>query len=260
MNASICIPFTRETGLFELIQAVPESCELVLFGNGCKFSEMSHAWPPNQIRYATCEYPISIHDSWRTVLQMARGDVIKLQSVNDPLNPGFIPVMAQALADNPDADFAVCCEVADYRGVNLDATSLYDELNDNCRKLCSMPDRQDRAKFLAQCSPNRNGMGNIYKFFMRRKCLPLARWAMLTSSIAPPVGHVDWEILIRVMLNHRGVYVDEPLSVMTYTPQSPTIRAQSEPEFMAAATMNDAVMDLTMRLDPLLGEIRQHLA
>jgi hypothetical protein len=168
--------------------------------------------------------------------------------------------MLPPLLNMPEVDFTLCGEKlvmeenAKVNKQNLD--QMYLQINANCRSILAIADRHARARRLVEAAAVSNGIGNIYKVLIRRRCLPLERWKQFTRAYPMPISYPDWDFLIRLMLDYRGEYIEQTLSSYEITEDAPLMRYMTDASMQHADGHQLLLMALTVLADPLLAPLR----
>ncbi len=265
---SVCVPLfnkaaTVETALRTVMAYDREPLEIVVFDNGSTDGSgdvvARLAREDSRIRHIRIEHTVMIQESWRLALLHGRGEFLKLQSADDELDPAFFQHMLPPLRERSDIGYTMCAERVDARGLESEPVkihNMYAEINVNCRKLAAMASRAERARQLVVSSALENNLGNIYKVVVRKSCLPLERWRMVTRAYPLPTAYPDWDFLIRLMLHHRGEFVDKELSHYIITPDSPIARLPKDAAMRVADGFQRLLQVMTVLGDPALAELR----
>ena len=189
----------------------------------------------------------------------ARGEFLKLQSADDELDPEFLPAMVAPLRERPEVGYTLCIERVDARGLPQEIPKIHNmftDINNTCRNIIAAKTLAERARFLVEKTTLENHVGNIYKVMVRRSCLPLARWRMVTRAYPLPTSYPDWDFLVRLMLNHQGHLVDRELSRYIITMQSPLARLANDSGMRVADGFQRVLQVLTVLADPELAPLR----
>jgi glycosyltransferase involved in cell wall biosynthesis len=265
---SVCVPlFNKAAGVETSLQTVA-ACrdyrlEIVVFDNGSTDGSSDVvarlARADERIRHVRIEHTMMIQESWRMAMLHGRGEFLKVQSADDELDPEFFRAMLPPLLARPEIGFTLCAERAEARGLGADPAKVhnaYRDINDTCRRLLAIEDPAERARQLMKASALENRLGNIYKALFRRSALPLARWSMVTRAYPLPTAYPDWDFLVRLILKHRGVFVERELSRYLITPDAPMARLLTDGTLRVADAFQRLLQVMTVLGDPDLAPMR----
>jgi glycosyltransferase involved in cell wall biosynthesis len=266
---SICMPMYNKAAavarcLGTVLANNTDGMEVLVFDNGSTDGSSDIvrdlAARDTRIRYVRLDHTIMVQESWRMAMLHAKGDILKVQSADDELHPEFLTHMLPPLQQSPQVDFALCAEQIIFHNVtNIDTAGLekfWASINANCQQILAMPDLRQRARQIATSAAAYNFLGNIYKVLFRRTCLPLDRWKTITPAYPMPTSYPDWDFLLRLLLNHRGIYIDRPLSAYDVTPDAPLVRLRTNPAMGVADNHQLLLQVLTVLADPTLHNLR----
>jgi glycosyltransferase involved in cell wall biosynthesis len=266
---SVCVPLFNKAAAVErclgtVLAAHVDDMEVAVFDNGSTDGSTEiverMAVKDKRIRHVRLGHTVTIQESWRMAFMHGRGELLKLHSGDDEMPPDFWTHMLPPL-ENPDVDYAMCMEklVATENADPADMArweGVYAEINDVCRQLLAIKDPGERARLLVLKCTIQNRMGNIYKVVVRRSCLPLDRWRAIAAGFPMPMSYPDWDFLLRLILNHRGHFVEQALSEYTITSDAPYIRIRKDPALYLADCHSLLLMVLTVLADPTLHRLR----
>src|SRR5262249_37331486 len=91
----------------------------------------------------------------------------------------------------------------------------------------------------------------------RRCCFPESHWRKNNTPYDWPESYPDWDFLVRLFLNHRGIFVDNVLAHFHYDAGSPLCRGlvNNYTELLDAVTL--WLMPFTVLVDPELAALRR---
>jgi glycosyltransferase involved in cell wall biosynthesis len=265
---SVCVPLfnkaaTVERCLGTVLAARDGEMEVVVFDNGSndgssEIVERMAAKDP-RVRYFRLDHTIMIQESWRMAFLHSRGELLKLHSGDDEMHPEFWSHMLPPL-ENPEIDYAMCIEkvvATAHPGIDVVCVqNCFDAINNGCRRLLALRDPAQRARQIAVTCSRMNNLGNIYKVVVRRSCLPLERWRALTPPYPMPTSYPDWDYLVRLVLNHRGHFVEKALSTYAITPDAPLVQIEKDRALFLADSHLLMLMVVTVLADPTLHRLR----
>ncbi|HVT81589.1 MAG TPA: glycosyltransferase family A protein [Phycisphaerae bacterium] len=265
---SICVPLfnkaaTVETALRTVMACREFPLEIAVFDNGSTDGSgeivARLAREDDRIRLVRLDHTIMIQESWRMALLHGRGELLKLQSADDELDPQFLPAMLEPLQRSPGLGYTMCIEKVDERRLPAPIPkihAMFADVNVSCRRIAAAKTVAERARLLVTQATLENFLGNIYKVVMRRECLPLARWKLVTRAYPMPTSYPDWDFLVRLMLHHEGEFVERELSRYIITPESPVARLAGDTTLRLADAFQRVLQVLTVLGDPQLGALR----
>jgi glycosyltransferase involved in cell wall biosynthesis len=265
---SICMPMYNKVSavarcLGTVLANNVDGMEVLVFDNGSNDGSSDIvrdlAARDPRIRYVRLDHTVMVQESWRMAILHAKGEVLKVQSADDELHSEFLTHMLPPIQSG-QCDFTLCAEQVVFKGnTNLDTAGLekfWASINANCKQILSIADLRQRARQIAVSSAAYNHLGNIYKALFHRRCLPLDRWKAIILAYPMPTSYPDWDFLLRLVLSHRGTFIDRPLSVYEVTPDAPVVRLRSNPAMVVADNHQLMLQVLTVLADPTLHALR----
>ena len=269
---SICVPLYNNGACvaktLESLLAQSYSCiEVVVSDNGSDDGSTeiarNFARLDSRVRYYRLESPLSINASWRYCMQLAKGDFIKVHSADDTsLAVDFVDKMIQPMLGDSSLGYTVCSTDPDIRCEEPawsaeSQRSYYRSATQACREIASCDSRKDRARLLFQKMAYGNGLGPVYQFVFRRSALPYSHWRKDLSPFAWAESWPDWDFAIRLMLNHRGEFVDDVCLPMLYDAHCCYVRLIVDSRCDLSNTMCRLIAGLNVLVDPELACVRR---
>ncbi len=254
---------TIERTIDALLAQTYRPIEIVVSDNGstddgiARIGVISHT----RLRIHHLEATVSQNESWRYAFRLARGDLVNLHAADDfTLPPDFIEKMAAPLIADPSLGFSVCAmQVVCAAGFDKDAAELmcltHKMIEDHCRDLCATEDKRTRAgKIVFHCMENR--VGSPYSALVRRECLPWEHWKK--TRCYWPESYPDWDFMVRLFLNHRGVWVSDTKTDYHVNEEGGfwKVRVGSDLRTTLFDRMTRFMMPVTILCDPELKELR----
>jgi glycosyltransferase involved in cell wall biosynthesis len=265
---SICVPlYNKASAVARCLGTVLanniDGMEVLVFDNGSTDGSSDIvrdlATRDHRIRYVRLEHTIMVQESWRMGMLHSKGDILKVQSADDELHPDFLSRMLPLL-ESPDHQFALCAEEVRFHNVTTinisEVERSFGKINSACKSIVAIADPLARARQIAVLASVSNTLGNIYKAIFRRGCLPLDRWKAVVMAYPMPTSYPDWDFLLRLVLNHRGQFLDEPLCIYDVTPDAPLARIRNDKPMIIADAHQLMLMVLTVLADPTLAHLR----
>jgi glycosyltransferase involved in cell wall biosynthesis len=269
--ASLCIPvYNKKEYLARTLESVLSQTysplEVIVSDNGSTdgSSEIAHDFANRdpRVRYFRLEHTVSINESWRYCWQLAQGDFVKLQGGDDStLPPNFLEKMIEPMLRQPELEFTLC---AMHPVVQYTATGYGPEIQIHyfrtvaqvCREVLALPLRAARARKLLESTSFANWVGSAYPVVCRRSCLPESHWRKMRSPFAWPDCFPDWDFNLRLLLNHRGLFVEDVVAHMYYDANNAYCRAIVNNTYDLYDMVGQVLLPLTILVDPELSALR----
>ncbi|HYV38498.1 MAG TPA: glycosyltransferase family A protein [Gemmataceae bacterium] len=270
--ASVCIPvYNKGPYLARTLEAILRQTyaplEVIVSDNGSTdgSSDIARAFAGRdpRVRCFRLEHTLNINESWRYALLLAQGEFLKLHSGDDTTLPAdFLERMIEPMLHRSEVEFTACAvrPIMDYTVPGNSAehmTALWGSIAQTCREVIALPNRADRARKLMEKAALNNSIGTPYALVWRRSCLPDAHWSKARTPFAWPESYADWDIALRILLNHRGFFVESIQVDQYYDANSPFNRCFVDNRYELSDLIAQTLLPFNVLVDPEMSALRQ---
>jgi predicted O-linked N-acetylglucosamine transferase (SPINDLY family)/glycosyltransferase involved in cell wall biosynthesis len=270
---SICIPLFNKVKYIErtikmALSQTYTNIEVIISDNGSTdgSEEIAKNYQSidSRIKYYHLEHTIPAHANWEYAIRLAKGEFVHLLCADEWIEPNFVEEMIQPLLSNSDIDLTVCkisplyefdapLEFVEY------TDGFFHSINSYVQKIISLNNSPAKKSVIAALGTRYNFFGPMVSVIFRRSCCLTKYWKSPFGKIDCKSLHPDWDMLIRLHLNHQGYYLDSPLAKFSYNSTGFAVEVDSVPGYSLIDLIGRFLSPFVFLSDPSLSDLRVSL-